>query len=300
MIIEKISIPYSVFVVRDDLFPFLYGGNKARKALEYETVLRRGGYNAMVTTGGVQSNHCRVIALLAAKNNWKCHIVYHGSRDRFMKEGGNAAIVRMTNATYEFVTMDHISSAMDMAMETFRYQGYKPYYVTGGGHDLPGGIAYVKAVDELVVMMREMGIVPNRIFLPCGTGSTQAGIIVGLSMHGLDDTEVIGISVARTNERATSVTTEFIDKLADSVDLHSASLAQKVYVSDRFLYGGYEGTTPQVKQWLDIITKSTGIIFDTTYSGKALWGMKSLIEEHGWENDINLFWLTGGIFNALK
>ena len=185
-------------------------------------------------------------------------------------------------------------------METFRHKGYRPYYVTGGGHDLPGGIAYVKAVDELVVKMKEMGIIPNRIFLPCGTGSTQAGIIVGLSKHGLDDTEVIGISVARTSERATSVTTEFTDKLTDNVGLPSVSLVSKVHVSDRFLCGGYESTTPQVKQWLDTITKYTGIILDTTYSGKALWGMKSLIEEHGWENDINLFWLTGGIFNALK
>lgn len=111
---------------------------------------------------------------------------------------------------------------------------------------------------------------------------------------------MIGISVARTNERAASVTTEFIDKLADSVDLASESLAQRVHISDRFLCGGYECTSSQVRQWLDTITKSTGIIFDTTYSGKALWGMKSLIEEQGWENDINLFWLTGGIFNALK
>lgn len=299
MIIEKISIPYSVFVVRDDLFPFLYGGNKARKALEYETVLKRGGCNAMVTTGGIQSNHCRAIALLAARNNWKCHIVYHGSRDRFMEEGGNAAIVRMTNATYEFVTVDHISSAMDMAMETFRHKGYRPYYVTGGGHDLPGGIAYVKAVDELVVKMKEMGIIPNRIFLPCGTGSTQAGIIVGLSKHGLNNTDVIGISVARSRERAISVTTEFTEMLATNAGL-SGSLAHHVHITDRFLFGGYEGTTHQVKQWLGKITKSTGIIFDTTYSGKALWGMKSLIEEHGWANDINLFWLTGGIFNALK
>ena len=299
MIIEKISIPYSVFVVRDDLFPFLYGGNKARKALEYETVLRRGGYNAMVTTGGIQSNHCRAIALLAARNNWKCHIVYHGSRDRFMEEGGNAAIVRMTNATYEFVTVDHISSAMDMAMETFRHKGYRPYYVTGGGHDLPGGIAYVKAVDELVVKMKEMGIIPNRIFLPCGTGSNQAGIIVGLSKHGLNNTDVIGISVARSRERAISVTTEFTEMLATNAGL-SGSLAHYVHITDSFLCGGYEGVTPKVKQWLDKITKSTGIIFDTTYSGKALWGMKSLIEEHNWENDINLFWLTGGIFNALK
>ena len=62
-----------ISVVRDDVFPFVGGGNKARKAVYYEDFLRNNNYNAVVTCGGVQSNHNRAIALMAARNGWKCH-----------------------------------------------------------------------------------------------------------------------------------------------------------------------------------------------------------------------------------
>ena len=54
-------------VVRDDIYPFVGGGSKARKAVAYEKFLRENGYNAVVTCGGIQSNHNRAMALLCAK-----------------------------------------------------------------------------------------------------------------------------------------------------------------------------------------------------------------------------------------
>ena len=89
------------------------GGNKARKALEYEKLIRSEGYNAIVTCGGIHSNHNRAMALMAMANGWECHLVYHGDKGVFMKGGGNADLVKMTNATYEFVKVDAISNAMD-------------------------------------------------------------------------------------------------------------------------------------------------------------------------------------------
>ena len=86
---------------------------------------------------------------MAMANGWECHLVYHGDKGVFMKGGGNADLVKMTNATYEFVKVDAISNAMDSAMERYKAKGLKPYYVHGGGHDLPGGIAYVNAIQEL-------------------------------------------------------------------------------------------------------------------------------------------------------
>lgn len=61
-------------LVRDDLYPFIGGGSKARKAVAYEQYLREGDYNAVVTCGGVQSNHNRAMALMCARNGWKCHL----------------------------------------------------------------------------------------------------------------------------------------------------------------------------------------------------------------------------------
>ena len=63
-----------VKMVRDDLFPFIGGGSKARKAIEYEAFLKQGGFNAVVTCGGIQSNHNRAIALMCVFKEKKCDL----------------------------------------------------------------------------------------------------------------------------------------------------------------------------------------------------------------------------------
>lgn len=43
------------------------------------------------------------------------------------------------------------------------------------------------------------------------------------------------------------------------------------------------------------------MIIDTTYSGKAFWGMKMIIENsEDYKGKNVLFWNTGGIFNLLS
>lgn len=285
-------------IVRDDLYPFPGGGNKARKAIEYESFLRLNNYNAVVTTGGVQSNHCRAVAIMATRNNWKCHIVYHGSKDRFFKENGNALLVRKTNATFEFVEAANISSSMDSAMEELRLSGFNPYYITGGGHDLPGGVAYVKAVKELQQECKLKNWYPDVIFLASGTGSTQAGILAGLNLYGWGDVEVVGISVARKYERGVSVISDFLKEL----QLHLAQkndLSDKVLFDASYLAGGYESFSVDMEEYINSVTLQTGVFFDTTYSGKALWGMYNILKNR-YQNKNVLFWHTGGLMNLMK
>lgn len=85
-------------VVRDDIYPFVGGGSKARKAVYYEKMLRDQGYNAVVTCGGIQSNHNRAVALMASRNGWKCHLCIQGTADRFLHEKGNAMLDRLSGA----------------------------------------------------------------------------------------------------------------------------------------------------------------------------------------------------------
>ena len=74
----------SIMVVRDDIFPIIGGGSKARKAVAYEMFLRENGYDAVVTCGGIQSNHNRAMALMCARNGWKCHLCIQGTEKRFL------------------------------------------------------------------------------------------------------------------------------------------------------------------------------------------------------------------------
>jgi len=287
---------HDVEVIRDDIFPFIGGGNKGRKALEYEKFLLKNKYNALVTTGGIQSNHNRAMALLAAKHGWKCHIVYHGSKKRFFKEKGNALLVRNTAAICQFVEEDEISNAMDNAISHFKSEGLNPFYITGGGHDLPGGIAYVKAIQDLYEMRQ--GVAPNYIFLASGTGSTQSGIIIGLNIVGWKNTKVIGISVARQYKRGYEVLSDFTKKLASYYNLKD-DFSSQIYFTDNFLEGGYECFSKEMESFILDTSKISGLMFDTTYSGKALWGMSRLLPDIKDDQDI-IFWHTGGLMNLMK
>ena len=290
----------SLKVVRDDIYPFIGGGSKARKAVAYEKFLKENGYNAVVTCGGIQSNHNRAMALMCARNGWKCHLCIQGSEERFKIEKGNALLDRLSGAVCEIILPEDTAMAMDRAMETLRHEGFNPYYVIGGGHNLPGGTCYVDAVIELKRQCDEMDYKPDYIFLASGTGSTQAGIVVGLDIVGWSDVKCIGISVARQKERGTQVIAEFANILANHYGIEKDYSNEIFFITD-YLCGGYEKYTPKMEEFLLRATKEIGLIFDTTYSGKAFYGMMDMIEKNPQMQGKNIvFWHTGGLMNIMK
>lgn len=282
-------------IIRDDLFPFIGGGGKARKAVYYEELLKEQGYNAVVTCGGIQSNHNRAIALMCARNGWKCHLCIQGTEERFCSEKGNALLDRLSGAECELIKPEDTAVAMDKAMARLAAEGYKPYYCHGGGHDLPGGVAFVDAVDALAKQIEK----PDYIFHASGTGSTQAGIVVGLDRVGWSDVKCIGVSVARQYERGCQVIAHFANMLA----VHYGMLERydnRILFNADYLCGGYEQFTPEMQEYLNLVMRQTGLVFDTTYSGKAFYGMMDIIKKEKMFDKRIVFWHTGGIMNIMK
>lgn len=277
--------------VRDDLFPSFYGGNKARKISCLLKHINSQSVNAIVTTGGVQSNHCRVVALACAQKGWKCKLILHGSKIQFENENGNAFLMRLAGADVSFVESQEIGPAMDKAMIDLSEKGYNPYYLYGGGHNKYGVQAYEDAVQELHLSIKPNEI-PNHIFLASGTGSTQAGILIGLEKVGWNSTQVHGISVARNNARGKDGVLEAIHFINTDFD------ASRILFYDDFLFGGYGHYNEELKIFTYDIARKTGILLDTTYTGKAYYGMLQLIRKHNLKGNI-LFWHTGGLLNLM-
>lgn len=288
-----------ITIIRDDLFPFIGGGSKARKAVEYERFLKPQGYNAVVTCGGIQSNHNRAIALMASRNGWKCHLCIQGTRERFEAEKGNALLCRLSGAECELIDPSDTAVAMDRAMEKLAKKGYAPYYVHGGGHDLPGGTCFVDAVKVLKEQCDASNYKPDFIFLASGTGSTQAGIVVGCDLVGWNDVKVVGISVARQYERGKQVIADFTNMLGEHYGINKDFMDKIIFNTD-YLYGGYEQYTPEMESFLKEVMKSTGLMFDTTYSGKGFYGMMDIIKKEKLQDKNIIFWHTGGLMNLMK
>ena len=285
-------------VVREDSFPIFGGGTKARKAVDYEHYLRENGYNAVVTCGGVHSNHNRAIAMMAMANGWKCHLVYHGNENEFRKGNGNAGLVMMSGVKTEFVSVDGISKAMDDTITRFEAEGLKPYYIHGGGHDLPGGTAFVDAVKELKRQCDEANYKPDYIFIATGTGSTQAGIAVGLDLVGWSDVKLIGISVARNEERGKKVVADFANMLAKHYGLEK-DYNETIVFDDTYIGSGYDKKNKEVSTFVEKMRRASGLLLDATYSGKAMYGMSEYIRKNNLKGNC-LFWFSGGPLNAIN
>src|SRR5690606_27702520 len=295
--IEKISNT-NIKIFRDDLYPFLGGGNKGRKMDVIAKDIFLKNANALVTTGGIQSNHCRAVAIFAAQYKMKCTLVLHGSKEEFEKQSGNAKIMRLSGAEIIFVEeANQIGKAMDDAMNQYENSGFKPYYIWGGGHTLEGGLAYIEAISELKDYCNEHNWSPDYIFHASGTGSTQSGILAGLDKYVFENTKVIGISVGRKSEPATKIVDEFYKELCDHYNIDCSN--RESIVLDNYLMGGYGQFNNELKELSLNSIKEYGFTLDTCYSGKAFYGMLDYIKKNKLEDKDILFWHTGGIFNFL-
>lgn len=286
------TITNQLAIFRDDVFPFFGGGNKARKMMALHETIVKNNNKAIVTTGGIQSNHCRVVALYCKKNNIKCTLVLHGGKENFDEQGGNAKIIRSTNAKIIFCAAGCISDNMNSEMLRYEQEGLNPYYLKGGGHTLEGGKIYIDMIEELV----KANFIPDYIFLASGSGTTQAGILAGVSKHNMD-TNVIGISVGRKKEILESEVEIFYNKLCEEYKISKTKNAFKV--KDNYLCDGYEKYNTDIRQISENSLIDLGVLLDTTYTGKAFYGMQETINEKSLHNKKVLFWYTGGIYNYL-
>ena len=255
--------------------------------------IEEGLFDAVVSTGGIQSNHCRVVALACAEREWTCKLILHGSREQFLAEKGNALLMRRSGAQVEFVEGHEIGPAMDRSMQELKAMGKNPYYLYGGGHNRPGVLAYKEAMQEFQEVWPHKEP-PACVFLASGTGSTQAGLLAGCRMLGWSQTHIRGISVARTRERGYSTILESLGFVDESPE----SYRDDIYFEDRYTFGAYGQYTRELTDFTSRMARETGLILDNTYTGKAFYGMLDLIAKEQVNGPL-VFWHTGGLLNLM-
>src|SRR5690606_16245300 len=147
---------------------------------------------------------------------------------------------------------------MSDTMKALKKEGYSPFYLYGGGHNKTGVEAYINAVKEVYKDLGKNNK-PDHIFLASGTGSTQAGILLGLEEVGWNSTSVHGISIARNKKLGFEKISEAIQFKNQKFDL------SKIIIYDDYRFGGYGISNLELKNFTFRIAKEWGIILDTTY-----------------------------------
>src|SRR5262249_1789093 len=177
-----------LFMKRDDLLSFGLGGNKVRKVQTIAAEARAAGADLLITCGGVQSNHARVTAAAGAALGLDVVLVLNGAPPA--KTTANTLLDQLFGAELRFVSSreERVPMMETMAGET-RAAGRRPFIVPLGASTPTGALGFARGVAELAAA----GHRPRAIITATSSGGTQAGLIAGAALLGLD-THVIGIS----------------------------------------------------------------------------------------------------------
>lgn len=284
-----------LWVKRDDLLPVAGGGGKLRKVLRILQAAD-GPFDALVTTGGTQSNHARVVAILAAQHGWRCRLALHGDPQELSAPSGNLLLMVLAGAEVAIVEPSQIPAALASSVSALRECGATPLQIPGGGHCIAGALSFVDAVSELARQLDSC--VPDYVVHASGTGATQAGILVGCFAQGWS-TRVIGISIARRNPKGRDVVTAMKDEVAAAVGISVPN--ERVEFLDEWVGDGYERASRDVLSTIRGVAATEGVFLDPTYTGKAFHGLCELIQRKVIPaNSRVLFWHTGGLMNLLS
>src|SRR5216683_3132109 len=156
-----------------------FGGNKLRK-LEYiipDAIASNA--DTLVSIGGVQSNHTRMVAAVAAKIGMKCRLVQESwvpHEDAVYDRVGNILLSRIMGAELEMVDEGFdigIRQSWEAAIADVKAKGGKPYAIPAGAsvHKY-GGLGYVGFAEEVRAQEKELGFAFDYIIVCTVTGST--------------------------------------------------------------------------------------------------------------------------------
>lgn len=275
-----------LFIKREDLIPFSFGGNKARKAHLFFQEIDKGNHDCVVTYGSGSSNHCRVVANECCRRGMGCYIIapQEASVPTF-----NSQMMELFGAEITTVPVSEVHDTIEGKIAELRDGGKYPYFIEGGGHGNIGTEAYVQCYAEIIKYEEATGFHFDYIFFASGTGTTHAGLICGHLLAG-DERQIIGISIARKNPRGRDVVIQSIrDYMGERID-EEAIQAATVFIDD--YTSGYGKEDIQVKQIIESVLRNYGIPLDATYTGKAFMGMTECIKDIKGKNI--LFIHTGG------
>lgn len=270
-----------LLIKRDDCTGLAGGGNKTRK-LEYLLAdARQQGADTLVTIGGLQSNHARQTAAAAAKFGFHCELILQdvaGTPVTDYANNGNMQLNRLLGAKLHQLGLseDYQQYAQSLLLQ-LQQQGKKPYLIPVGGSNVIGSLGYVRCALELVAQLEQQPL-PEQIIVATGSAGTQAGLLAGLLLAGVD-IPVLGITVSRPAQQQVALVSALLQQLLEFLGLDPSLGADKVHANGDYYGSAYGVTTAATVQALHTVARAEGLLLDPVYTGKAMAGLIDLCQQ---------------------
>jgi len=170
----------------------------------------------------------------------------------------------------------------------------RPYLIRRGGVSSLGCIGYVSAAMEICSQLQDLNLKPDILLCATGCGVTQAGLLVGFKLMGLN-CQIYGITVSRTRDECIAQIKQLIDETEESLGLNSKVPSNDIFVFDEYIGDGYTMPTSKGIEAIHLVAQTEGIFLDPIYTGKAMAGLTDLVKNGHIGLDQKVIFLhTGG------
>ena len=288
----------SIYVKRDDLLGLASGGNKTRKLEFLMADALAKGADTIITTGAVQSNHCRLTLAAAVKEGLRCRLLLEERvPDSYDPDGsGNNFLFRLLGAAQTEVVHagTDLVARMEGIAEEVRSEGGTPYIVPGGGSNALGALGYVACAEELLAQLFDASLAIDHVVCASGSGGTQAGLVAGF--HGNQSgLAVTGISVRAAKEaqeaKVHALANETARLAGSAIEVPPAA----INVYDGYVGDGYSLPTDDMTEAIQLFARLEGVLLDPVYTGKTAAGLIDLVRTGHFGRDSNVLFIhTGG------
>jgi 1-aminocyclopropane-1-carboxylate deaminase len=283
-----------------------FGGNKTRK-LEYlvPDALEKGATH-LVSIGGVQSNHTRQVAAVAAKLGLKARLVQESWvdwPDAVNDRVGNILLSRIMGAEVELVDAGFgigFKESWENALEQIRTEGGVPYAIPAGASDHRlGGLGFANWAYEVQQQERELGVFFDTVVVCTVTGSTHAGMIAGFAGQGRPR-RVLGIDASAKLDETRAQVEKIARNTADLIGLGRDLRDEEITVLEGWAGDYYGIPVASTIQAIRLTGSLEGVILDPVYEGKSMAALIDLVRDGEIPRDSNVLYAHLGGQPALN
>jgi 1-aminocyclopropane-1-carboxylate deaminase len=281
---EHLGGEVEIWAKRDDCNSGLaYGGNKVRK-LEYLAAdALAQGCDTLVSIGGVQSNHTRQVAAVAARLGLGCVLVQEhwvDWPDAVYDKVGNILLSRIMGADVRLDPAGFdigIRPSWEEALASVEERGGKPYAIPAGASDHPlGGLGFARWAEEVAEQERELGVFFDTIVVCAVTGSTHAGMIAGFAAQERPR-KVLGIDASATVEQTREQVTRIARQTAEAIGLGRELRDEEIVLLDEWHAGTYGIPDAKTIEAIRRCARLEGMLTDPVYEGKSMAALIDLV-----------------------
>lgn len=287
--LQRIQLPLltehdvKLFIKRDDLIHPEVSGNKWRKLKYNIEKLKQEKKDGLLTFGGAYSNH--IAATAAAGKLLGVKTIGFIRGEELADESLNKTLQKAKDDGMElhFISREDYSARNEKwYMDDLHQKFPNTHIVHEGGANFYGVTGCTEIVTEIEIDF-------DIITCACGTGTTLAGILVGLKPHQ----QALGFSVLKGNFMRNEIRAHLYNYFIDDATVEDYQM--QLEINEDFHFGGYGKTTQTLFDFMQWFASETNIELDKIYTAKMFYGLLEEIKKGKYDNKIIIAVHTGGL-----